>query len=143
MLWYVSPILILCIVFADSGDSQYTQSQKRDPHVWLAQFNGGKSALAATAALIKGEPQQDQEYQSRGPGGRRLKTVDNGSNNLFGDDDDDDAAGRRRREKELGGEGDIDEQVYEEDFADDDEQMQLDENDEEAKEVEVGYFLAL
>ncbi|KAJ3527529.1 hypothetical protein NMY22_g9751 [Coprinellus aureogranulatus] len=117
-------------------DALYSQSQKRDPQVWLATFNGGQGASASTTALLKGEPEVKQEYQSLGPGGRRLKTVDSGGSHLFGDDDDEDGAARRRREKELGGEGDIDEQVYEEDFADDDEQMQVDDNDEEAKERE-------
>ncbi len=72
--------------------------------------------------------------ESLGPGGRRLKTVDNGMNNLFGDDEDGD---RQRKEKEYGGEGDMEEQVYEEEFADDDEKMQVDNDDEEAKELEV------
>lgn len=73
--------------------------------------------------------------QSLGPGGRKLKTVDSGMN-LFGDDDDD-GDSKRRREKEFGEEGDLDEQVYEEDFADDEEKMDVDGDDEEAKELEV------
>lgn len=74
--------------------------------------------------------------QSLGPGGRKLKTVDSGSAGLFDDEEDGDV--KRRREKEYGAEGDLDEQVYEEDFADDEEQMDVEENkDEEAKEIEV------
>ena len=74
--------------------------------------------------------------QSLGPGGRKLKTVDSGMDHLFdGDDGDGDVAKRRKRE--LGEEGGLDEQVYEEDFADDEEKMDVDENDEEAKELEV------
>lgn len=73
--------------------------------------------------------------QSLGPGGRKLKAVDSGAN-LF-DDEDEDGNGKRRRERELGGEGDLDEQVYEEDFADDEEKIEEDDNDEEAKEIEV------
>ncbi len=74
--------------------------------------------------------------QSLGPGGRKLKTVDSGMDHLF-DDDDGDGDGGRRRQRELGEEGGLDEQVYEEDFADDDEKMDVDDNDEEAKELEV------
>lgn len=75
--------------------------------------------------------------QSLGPGGRRLKTVDNGMDHLFDDGEDGDGSMQKRRNRELGEEGDLDEQVYEEDFADDDEKMELDEDDEEAKEIEV------
>ena len=75
--------------------------------------------------------------QSLGPGGRKLKTVDSGANQLF-DDEGEDAEGKRRR-RELGGEGDMDEQVYEEDFADDEEPMEVEEKDDEAKEIEVYY----
>jgi len=75
--------------------------------------------------------------QSLGPGGRRLKIVDSGMAQLFGDDDDEDGELKARRAREMGGEGDMDEQVYEEDFADDDEHAMPDENDEEAKEAEV------
>lgn len=75
--------------------------------------------------------------QSLGPGGRKLKTVDSGTAGLFDEDEDGDS--KRRREKEYGAEGDLDEQVYEEDFADDEEHMDVEENkDEEAKEIEVG-----
>ncbi len=50
-------------------------------------------------------------------GGRKLKAVDSGMN-LFGEDDEDEGA-KRRKQREYGGEGDLDENVYEEDFADD------------------------
>ena len=79
--------------------------------------------------------------QSAGPGGRQLRAVNKGS--LFGDDDDDDESksANRRRERELGGEGDADELDFEEDFADDDEKYPEDnQDDEEAKELEVGFF---
>lgn len=69
------------------------------------------------------------------PGGRKLKAVDSGMD-LFGDDEDDKDA-KRRREKEYGGEGDMDEMVYEEDFADDDEKVEAEGEDDEAKEIEV------
>ena len=73
--------------------------------------------------------------QSLGPGGRKLKAVDSGAS-LF-DDEDEDGNGKRRRERGLGEEGDLDEQLYEEDFADDEEKAEVDDNDEEAKELEV------
>lgn len=64
--------------------------------------------------------------------------MDSGTN-LFGDDDDD--GGGKRRDKDLGEDGDMDEQVYEEDFADDEEAMNVDETvDEEQKEIEVRYI---
>lgn len=64
--------------------------------------------------------------------------MDSGMDHLFGDEDED-GESRKRRARELGGEGDMDEQVYEEDFADDDEHAVPDENDEEAKEAEVSF----
>lgn len=131
---------------------QYTTTQKRDPQAWLASRNGGRGPSAATAAMFKAEAEGrtitignslvHDAPQSLGPGGRRLKTVDSGTNQLFGDEDDDEGGGgesKKRREREMGGEGDMDEQPYEEDFADDDEHMAPDENDEEAKEAEVTF----
>ncbi|KAF8639943.1 hypothetical protein AX17_001193 [Amanita inopinata Kibby_2008] len=124
-------------------ESLYSFTQKRDPHAWLAGRNG-RGPSAATAAMFKAEAEGGSmpsgsslvysSGSSLGPGGRRLKTVDSGMNGLFDDEDDLDA--RRRREREYGGEGDLDEQVYEEDFADDEERVDADEDDEEAKEVE-------
>ncbi|KAG6814181.1 hypothetical protein H0H92_000858 [Tricholoma furcatifolium] len=123
-------------------ESLYTQRQKRgDTGAWIASRNG-KGVSAATAAMFKAEAEGrtiggglvHSSGQSLGPGGRKLKTVDSGMNGLFDDDDDPDV--KKRREKEFGGEGDMDEQVYEEDFADDEEQMAADADDEEAKELE-------
>ncbi|KXN86274.1 Transcription initiation factor IIF subunit alpha [Leucoagaricus sp. SymC.cos] len=127
-------------------DQLYATSQKRDPQAWLASRNGGRGVSAATAAMFKAEAEGrtitigdslvHDSGQSLGPGGRRLKAVDSGMDHLFGDDDEDGDT-RSRRTRELGGEGDMDEQVYEEDFADDDEHAAPDENDEEAKEAEA------
>jgi len=72
--------------------------------------------------------------QSLAPGGRRLKAVDKGANAF--DEDDEEGGGKRHRSRGLGEDGDLDEQVYEEDFADDEEKIEMDENDEEAKELE-------
>lgn len=81
--------------------------------------------------------------QSLGPGGRRLRTVDAGMRGLFDEDDEEALDGedrRRKREKEYGGEGDMDEMEYEEDFADDEEKMEPEGmEDEEAKELEVRF----
>ena len=112
---------------------------------WLATRNGGKGPSAATSAMFKAEAEGrtisigdslvHSSGQSLGPGGRKLKAVDSGAS-LF-DDEDEDGNGKRRRGRGLGEEGDLDEQVYEEDFADDEEKIEMDENDEEAKELEV------
>lgn len=124
-------------------------SQKRDPQQWLAQRNG-KGPSDATAETFKAESEGRtlsgssslvySSGQSLAPGARKLKAVDSGMDNLFGDDEEDGdvKASQRRREKEYGGEGDLDEMTYEEDFADDDDKMEMeDNNDEEAKDLEV------
>jgi transcription initiation factor TFIIF subunit alpha len=90
-------------------------------------------ALSGGSALVH------NAAQSLGPGGRKLRAVDSGRNDLFGDDDEDGDV-KRRKDKEFGGEGDLDEIVYEEDFADDEEKMDLDDPDEEAKEIEVDHL---
>ncbi|KAK0468365.1 transcription initiation factor [Desarmillaria tabescens] len=122
-------------------EAQYAKHQKRDPGAWLAQRTG-RALSAHTAAMFKAEAEGttfDDAHtpgQSLGPGGRRLKAVDNGMDSLFGDDEDGEGS-RRKREREYGEEGDLDEQEYEEEFADDDEKMDVDnDDDEEAKELE-------
>lgn len=120
-------------------------NQKRDPQQWLA-ARKGKAPSAATAAMFKAEAEGKDVMvgsslvmssgQSLGPGGRKLKTVDSGMDHLFNEDDNE-AMSQKRKERELGEEGDMDEQVYEEIFADDDEHAVADDNDEEAKEAEV------
>ncbi|KAF9568899.1 hypothetical protein CPC08DRAFT_702015 [Agrocybe pediades] len=119
-------------------DSMYNDV-KRDPQHFLSRFNKGKGVSAATAAMFKSEAAESsgsQVGQSLGPGGRKLKTVDSGMDHLFDDGEDDGEGMAKRRKRELGEEGDLDEQVYEEDFADDDEKMEVDDDDEEAKELE-------
>ncbi|KAF8913900.1 hypothetical protein CPB84DRAFT_1757855 [Gymnopilus junonius] len=121
-------------------ETLYSQSQKRDPQQWLA-ARKGKAPSAATAAMFKADAEGKHDLghngQSLGPGGRRLKTVDSGMDHLFDDGDEGDESMKRRRKRELGEEGDLDEMIYEEDFADDDEKMEVDEEDEDAKELEV------
>ncbi|KAG6897445.1 hypothetical protein C0992_001445 [Termitomyces sp. T32_za158] len=120
-------------------ESMYNQRQKRGD-AWIA---SRKNVSAQTAAMFKAEAEGrtvdgglvHSSGQSLGPGGRKLKTVDSGMNGLFDDDEDGDT--KKRREKEMGGEGDLDEQEYEEDFADDEEPMEADRDDEEAKELEA------
>ncbi|KAF9259517.1 Rap30/74 interaction domain-containing protein [Marasmius fiardii PR-910] len=125
-------------------ETAYQKSQKRDPTAWLRQRNG-KGPSAATAATFKAESEGrvslggtgslvQHAGTSLGPGGRRLRAVDSGGG-LFGDDDEDGDV-KRRKEKDYGGEGDLDENVYEEEFADDEEKMDVDDNDQEAKELE-------
>ncbi|TFK28738.1 Rap30/74 interaction domain-containing protein [Coprinopsis marcescibilis] len=100
-------------------ESEYTKSQKREYLAYLT-----------TRAMLKEEEQKPEV----GPGGRKLRTVVSGtSGGLFDDDDDPETKERLRK---MDQEGDHDEQIFEEDFADDDEGMVVDDNDEDAKELE-------
>ena len=151
----VSGIHILILGDYSNRIYQMAEYQKqRNPEEWLAARTGrkGPDPQDSTTPTVKVEEIANphiiptaslvHEYgPSAGPGGRQLRTVDKGS--LFGDDDDDDDeanAGSRRREKELGGEGDADEVDFEDDFADDDEKYLEDNQDEEAKELEVRFL---
>lgn len=125
------------------------RQKNRNPGHWLAtrtgRGTGGSQDPNSPAVKVEenANPHIIQttslvyEYgQSTGPGGRELRAVNKGS--IFGDDDDDESKyANRRRERELGGEGDADELDFEEDFADDDEKYPEDNQDEEAKELEV------
>lgn len=70
--------------------------------------------------------------QSRAPGGRALRTVNRGAQGAERDED-----GNVRPKREDDGEGHLDEQLFEEEVADDDEHEAADMDDEEAKELEV------
>ena len=123
----------------------------RNPELWLASRTGRGTpgSQDPNAPAVKVEENANphiiqtaslvyESGQSAGPGGRQLRAVNKGS--LFGDDDDDDDGSKyanRRRERELGGEGDADELDFEEDFADDDDKYPEDNQDDEAKELEV------
>ena len=124
--------------------------KNKDPERWLLRNRNGVAPSASTSAAFKSEragsaaPSSTSlvhsASQSLGPGGRRLKMVDNGGAGLFGDDDDDEEGGMRQRKikRELGAEGDMDELDFEETFQDDEEKMEPeDQEDEEAKELEV------
>jgi transcription initiation factor TFIIF subunit alpha len=113
--------------------------RNKDPERWLLHNRNGRAPSAATAAVFKAEAEGRGlagSSQSLGPGGRKLKTVDSGMDGLFDDEDDDI---KRRKRKEYGGEGDMDEMEYEEDFADDEEKVEDDKDDEEAKKLEVEF----
>ena len=76
--------------------------------------------------------------QSRGPGGRKLRTVDSGPSDLFGDDEEDGVDSKRKIKRELGQEGFLDELDFEESFQDDEDKMEADDKeDDETKELEV------
>ncbi|KAH9936959.1 hypothetical protein B0H21DRAFT_894160 [Amylocystis lapponica] len=134
----------------EEAEALMTRIQKnKDPERWLLRRRNGQAPSEETTALFKKERAASAgpsgaslvhtASHSLGPGGRRLKTVDNGTAGLFGDDDDDDEGGGRKRkmERQLGAEGDMDELDFEEGFADDEEKMEPDDQeDEEAKELE-------
>ena len=120
-------------------------SKNKDPERWLLRRRNGQGPSVATAAMFKAEregsmaPSGSLVYsagQSYGPGGRRLKAVDSGAD-LFGDDDEDGVDTKRRKRREYGQEGDLDELDFEDDVQDDDDKMEPDVDDEEAKELEV------
>lgn len=124
-------------------------SKNKDPERWLLRRRNGQGPSDATAAMFKSEREGSlapsgslvhSSSQSYGPGGRRLKAVDSGAD-LFGDDDDDEGGDtKRRKRRDNGQEGDLDELDFEEDVQDDDEKMEPDADDEEAKELEVRIF---
>ena len=116
-------------------------NQNKDPIRWLLKHNG-QGPSAATAATIKGEPDDGMTVgQSLGPGGRQLRTVDKGSDALFGDDDDE---GGARKRKDNGAEGSYDEMLFAEDFQDDEEKMNVEEEEDDlTKELEVRHFFLI
>jgi transcription initiation factor TFIIF subunit alpha len=120
------------------------QKKNRDPEFWLMRRRNGQAPSAATSAIFKADAEGrvltggsgslvQSAGQSLGPGGRRLKAVDKDTNELFGENEDGEP---RRRKKEDDGEGDMDEMLFDEEFADDDEGEAVDNEDEEAKELE-------
>lgn len=130
--------------------SQYAKLQKsRDPaQLWKRR----KAALSeATLSTLKSESQSSslslpiktEDRADFDDLGKQLRTVDAGGEDLFGmgDDDEEEKIFRKRKDRELGQEGDLDEMEYEEEFADDDEKMEMDGDDEEVKEMEVNRLL--
>jgi transcription initiation factor TFIIF subunit alpha len=124
--------------------------KNRDPEFWLMRRRNGQAPSAATSAIFKADAEGrvltggsgslvQSAGQSLGPGGRRLKAVDKDTNDSVDDED----GGQKRRKKEDDGEGDMDEMLFDEEFADDDEGEAIDNEDEEAKELEVTDFISL
>lgn len=121
-------------------------SQSDGPFVQMTKMQKNKDS-ATWALRPKTEPGTEGSSvgswvhnagQSLGPGGRRLKAVDSGNADLFGDDDEEGVDHKRRVKKELGQDGFLDEVDFEEGFADDEEKMEVDDHDdEETKELEV------
>ena len=125
----------LCMLEAYYIVLQYAKAQKnRDPERWLMRRKAnGSGPSQATLDTLKA----DSESRSNGEGSG-LRLVNNGPTDLFGDDEDEEEKmNMKRRQKELGADGDIDEMEYEEDFADDEEKMEMDGDDEETKEMEA------
>lgn len=121
--------------------SQMARIQKnKDPERWLLHRRHGQGPSASTAAMFKADPDAiagvaplvHTASQSRAPGGRALRTVNRGSQGV-----DQDEEGNVRPKREDDGEGHLDEQLFEEEVADDDEHEAADMDDEEAKELEV------
>ncbi|EJD01511.1 uncharacterized protein FOMMEDRAFT_142112 [Fomitiporia mediterranea MF3/22] len=122
----------------EEAEKMMAKMQKnKDQERWAMRSRNG--AAAPTAGGLGGPSLvYDVGGSSVGPGGRRLRRVDNGTRGLFEEDDEEGVQERRRRERERGADGDLDEMEYEEDFADDEEKMEFEDTaaDEEAKELE-------
>lgn len=113
--------------------------KNKDPERWLLHRRHGQGPSAATSAMFKADPDGHAAAplvhtasQSRAPGGRALRTVNRGAGGAEQDEE-----GNVRPKREDDGEGHLDEQLFEEDVADDDEHEAADMDDEEAKELEV------
>ncbi|KAG6332599.1 hypothetical protein ID866_6490 [Astraeus odoratus] len=115
--------------------------KNKDPERWLLHRRNGQGPSAATTAMFKADPDAVvggaplvyNAAQSRGPGGRSLMSVNRGSRGLEEEDED---GGSRHPKKEDDAEGHLDEQLFDDDVADDDEHEPADMDDEEAKELE-------
>ncbi|KAI6047182.1 hypothetical protein EDC04DRAFT_2556516 [Pisolithus marmoratus] len=123
------------------AESLMARLQKnKDPERWLLHRRLGQRPSAATSAMFKADPDAVvggaplvyNATQSRGPGGRSLMSVNRGSRGL---EEDEEGSGRRVK-KEDDAEGHLDEQLFDDDVADDDEHEAQDMDEEEAKELE-------
>ncbi|KAH9853446.1 hypothetical protein C2E23DRAFT_915895 [Lenzites betulinus] len=116
----------------EEAESLMTKMQKhKDTTHWTLRQKTEQASSGSSLVHSSG--------QSLGPGGRKLRTVDSGTAELFGGDDDDEGGGDRKRKvkRDLGQEGFLDELDFEEGFADDEEKMDLDDKeDDETKELE-------
>lgn len=119
--------------------------KNKDPERWLLHRRKGQGPSSATSEMFKAEAENRvvsgssslvySSGQSRAVGGRTLRTTNRGAQG--GGDDDDDEGGPRRKKEENDMEGDLDEQLFDDEFADDDEAGPADMDEEEAKELEV------
>lgn len=119
--------------------------KNKDPERWLLHRRKGQGPSSATSEMFKAEAENRvvpgssslvySSGQSRAMGGRALRTTNRGAHG--GGDDDDDEGGPRRKKEENDMEGDLDEQLFDDEFADDDEAGPADMDEEEAKELEV------
>ncbi|KAL4075860.1 hypothetical protein V8B97DRAFT_2001968 [Scleroderma yunnanense] len=124
----------------EEAESLMAKIQKnKDPERWLLHRKNGQRPSAATTAMFKAEPDSGSSTplvydatQSRGPGGRSLVSVNRGPRGL----NEEEGEGSSRPKKDDDGEGHLDEQLFEDDVADDDEHEAADMDDEEAKELE-------
>ncbi|KAG1907185.1 uncharacterized protein F5891DRAFT_1100194 [Suillus fuscotomentosus] len=117
--------------------------KNKDPERWLLHRRKGQAASSATSEMFKAEAENRvisgssslvySSGQSRAMGGRALRTTNRGAQ---GGGDDDDEGGPRRKKEENDMEGDLDEQLFDDEFADDDEAGPADMDEEEAKELE-------
>ncbi|KAG1754041.1 uncharacterized protein EDB91DRAFT_1234385 [Suillus paluster] len=115
--------------------------KNKDPERWLLHRRKGQAPSAATSEMFKAEAENRvisgssslvySSGQSRAMGGRTLRTTNRGSQ---GGGDDDEGAPRRKKENDM--EGDLDEQLFDDEFADDEEAGPADMDEEEAKELE-------
>ncbi|KAG2754786.1 hypothetical protein P692DRAFT_20950278 [Suillus brevipes Sb2] len=118
--------------------------KNKDPERWLLHRRKGQGPSSATSEMFKAEAENRvvpgssslvySSGQSRAMGGRALRTTNRGAHG--GGDDDDDEGGPRRKKEENDMEGDLDEQLFDDEFADDDEAGPADMDEEEAKELE-------
>lgn len=127
-----------------SDPLQMAKIQKnKDPERWLLHRRKGQGPSAATSEMFKAEAENRvvsgssslvySSGQSRATGGRTLRATNRGPRGGGGDDDE----GVPRRKEENDMEGDLDEQLFDEEFADDEEAGPADMDEEEAKELEV------
>jgi transcription initiation factor TFIIF subunit alpha len=119
--------------------------KNKDPERWLLHRKKEKKLSSETSEMFKAEAENRvvpgssslvySSGQSRAVGGRALRTTNRGAHGGGGDDDDDEG-GPRRKKEENDMEGDLDEQLFDDEFADDDEAGPADMDEEEAKELE-------
>ncbi|KAI0719529.1 hypothetical protein C8T65DRAFT_568993 [Cerioporus squamosus] len=110
-------------------ENYMSKAQKLNARTLSSLVAKTEQASASGSSLVH------NESQSRG--GRKLRTVDSGPSDLFGDDDEEGVDSKRKIKRELGQEGFLDELDFEESFQDDEERMEADDNeDEETKELE-------